>query len=207
MGCPPQNQYCTVEPVVGEKLDWRKPGLGCDSGIDRGTCTGLARTVRNEQTGYLILTMTTPAKGCAVGLSDKLPDEWHTVMTWRDVLRFVPNFYSKLYFYDEKAILPSYSPVMVICTSEAAASDRGRMEQRNGFTFLRSNINQLLFRLWVHGATHDTIPDKYFSSGGPSSVGEMSNAASIPAIVIHKVAWAKKRPGHRRAPKPNAVFG
>jgi hypothetical protein len=33
--------------------------------------------------------------------------------------------------------------------------------------------------------THDTSPDIYISSGGPSSVGEMSNAASIPAIINH----------------------
>jgi hypothetical protein len=59
----------------------------------------------------------------------------------------------------------------------------------------------------VPEATHDTIPDKYVSSGGPSSVGVISNAASIPTIVNHMLARAKERPGHRRAPKPNAWFG
>ena len=56
-------------------------------------------------------------------------------------------------------------------------------------------------------ATYDTIPDIYDSSGGSSSVDEMSNVASIPAIINHTLAWAKKRPGHRRAPKPNAGLG
>ena len=55
--------------------------------------------------------------------------------------------------------------------------------------------------------THDRIPDIYISSGGPSSVGVMSNAASVPTIINHMFAWARRRPGHRRTPKPNAVVG
>ena len=52
--------------------------------------------------------------------------------------------------------------------------------------------------------THDTAPDEYASSGGPSSVGVTVNAANIPTIFDHMLARARKRPEHRRAPNPNA---
>ena len=55
--------------------------------------------------------------------------------------------------------------------------------------------------------THDIIPDEKFFSGAPSSVGTISNAAKIPAIFVHMLRRAKKRPGHNRAPNPNAWFG
>jgi hypothetical protein len=44
-----------------------------------------------------------------------------------DVLRFVPIIYLKLYFYNDKADSLSYASFSVTCTSEAAASERGRM--------------------------------------------------------------------------------
>ena len=46
-------------------------------------------------------------------------------------------FYSHLYFYNDKTAPPFHSPVVVICTSEADASERGLIWQRNGFTYLR----------------------------------------------------------------------
>jgi hypothetical protein len=55
--------------------------------------------------------------------------------------------------------------------------------------------------------TYDIIPEEYLFSGGPSSVGTISNAAKIPAMFAHMLLRAKKRPGHSRAPKPNAWFG
>lgn len=55
--------------------------------------------------------------------------------------------------------------------------------------------------------THDIIPERYTFSGGPSSVGTISNAANIPAIFAHMLLRAKTRPGHSRAPNPNAWIG
>ena len=68
-------------------------------------------------------------------------------------------------------------------------------------------VNLALVQIRYSKMTHDIIPDEYFSSGGPSSVGMISKAASIPAIFAHMLLRAKKRPGHSRAPNPNAWFG
>ena len=63
---------------------------------------------------------------------------WTFPMCWRFMKELSSAiFYSHLYFYNDKAAPPSYSPVMVICTSEADASERGLIWQRNGFTYLR----------------------------------------------------------------------
>jgi hypothetical protein len=51
------------------------------------------------------------------------------------------------------------------------------------------------------------IPEVYTLSGGPSSVGVMSNAANIPAIFAQMLLIAKSLPGQTLAPKPNAWLG
>jgi len=81
---------------------------------------------------------------------------------------------------------PYHDPSLSVArTNDAAAAERGRISHRNGFTY-------------------DSIPE-YASSGSPSSVGVTLNAANIPTIFNH--TRARKRPGHCRAPNPNARFG
>lgn len=72
------------------------------------------------------------------------------------------------------------------------------------FAYLRLSISICLNCGTVPKVMHDTIPNKYVSSGWPSSVGVMLNVASIPAIVNHMLARAKTAPGQCHAPKPNA---
>jgi hypothetical protein len=53
------------------------------------------------------------------------------------VFRSVPILYLQLYFYNDKPTSLFYASFSVTCTSEAAASERGRMLQWKGFTFLQ----------------------------------------------------------------------
>jgi hypothetical protein len=55
--------------------------------------------------------------------------------------------------------------------------------------------------------TYEMIPDENTGRGGPSSVGVILNVANIPTIFAQMLLRAKKRPGHKRAPKPNAWLG
>lgn len=99
---------------------------------------------------------------------------------------------------------------VIAATLAAWSSERGKIEQVNGFGCLYNRGFNGYSEEYMLDRTYDRNSPVYSTLGTAglpleSKVGQMSNMATTVATAIHIDSYAMKRPGHIRRPKPNAA--